>query len=763
MSRRPSPSCLAALVLLLVGAPPRESFADGTGHVEPQGGTSLLSKLGLNVGRNLVYAADPDDRLRGVERLAALGTPEAIEALLESMEGGSALARDPIARLAVVRALAPFADRADVRAFLVREMMDAGARRDVTSGVGALVRETAALALARRGDPESERALASAASLRGPAGESARAALIAVPPRVLDELLFERAAEPEKDDVAMDRADPRLAPPSPRSPKPRDADKKKKQPDHGKKKKKAERDPPGDDDREEKKPDAKPKKQPKALTGAVMAFLGDLGDLRALPQIRVELDRADRPSRAAAALALAKLGDMSVAKVVKPWLDENDPRFVLAAAEVLVVLGDPAAPSAVKKVLDKEQVRGPALRLAYELGARELAEPLEKLLPSLELPDQIRAVMAIGRAGDAARLDKLVIDPKLAPAAVSALVSCPSADAARVVEKGLSDPQPARRRAFLRAAIGRAIVSREVADGLKRALDEASRSRDVSDVEAFALGSVALGRTSVEDVLALAKRAEPGRATALVAGAAKGALVRGDEALAAIASELVAIDPEAPTDRQVAAGVALLSDRGADAIAFDKLRELCESGGPLAALAARALPRRADASMNRRLVALLGGSDPAVRAGIALGLARSAEHAAVSWLADAYEREDDERVRRAIVTSLARRTEAQRKRPLEIARALDPDPEVRALAAAGLSGSSLPSAATNGGVDPNAATFFVVARADGPSRAQAVDWILPSGIALPVVTAGDGGLLLPGAPWGKSSIVLPRVRSREDR
>lgn len=719
--------------------------------------------MGLNVGRNLVYAADPDERLRGVERLAALGTPEAIEALLESMEGGSALARDPIARLAVVRALGPFADRADVRAFLVREMMDAGARRDVTSGLGALVRDTAALALARRGDPDAERVLANAASLRGPAGESARAALIAVPPRVLDDLLFERAAEPEKEDAAVERPDRRPPPPSSRGPKSRESARKNKQADNNKKKKAERESPPDDEERDKKKTAGKPKKQPKALTGAVMTFLGDLGDLRALPQIRVELDRADRPSRAAAALALAKLGDMSVAKMVKPWLDENDPRFVLAAAEVLVVLGDPAAPAAVKKVLEKEPVRGAALRLAYDLGARELADPLEKLLPSLELADQIRAVMAMGRSGAAAKLDKLVVDPKLAPAAVSALVTCPSRDATNLVDKGLSDPQPARRRAFLRAAIGRAVVMAEKADGLNRALDEASKSSDVSDAEVFALGAVALGRMSVEDVLALAKRAGAGRATALIAGASKGALVRGDDALAALAPELVSIDPEAPTDRQVAAGVALLSDRGADAIAFDKLRELTESGGPLAALAARALPRRSDASMNRRLVALLGGSDPAVRAGIALGLARSSEHAAVTWLANAYAREDDERVRRAIVAALAQRTEPQRKRPLELARELDPDAEVRALAAAGLAGSKLPSAATNGGLDPHAATFFIVARADGTSRAGAVDWILPSGIALPLVTAGDGGLLLPGAPWGKSSIVLPRVRSREDR
>jgi hypothetical protein len=85
----------------------------------------------------------------------------------------------------------PYADRAEVRTFLMREMMDAGARRDVTSGLAALVRDTAALALARKGDLDSVKALMTAAALRGPAGDAARAAMVAAPPRRLEQLLFE--------------------------------------------------------------------------------------------------------------------------------------------------------------------------------------------------------------------------------------------------------------------------------------------------------------------------------------------------------------------------------------------------------------------------------------------------------------------------------------------------------------------------------------------------------------------------------------------
>src|SRR5207237_10317111 len=111
-----------------------------------------------------------------------------------------------------------------------------------------------------------------------------------------------------------------------------------------------------------------------------------------------------------------------------------------------------------------------------------------------------------------------------------------------------------------------------------------------------------------------------------------------------------------------------------------------ESGGPLAPLAARALPTRDDEALRGRLKRLLEGSDPVVRAHLALGLGRDPEPSAVSLLTNAYRFEEDPQVRRAIIRALSLRTEVQRAAVLTLARDLDPDDDVRALARSALDG-----------------------------------------------------------------------------
>lgn len=730
------------------------------------GGTPLSSLLGLTVARNLVYSPDPNERLRAVDRLASLGSPEAIEALLEATESGSPLGRDPTARLAVVRALAPFADRREVRSFLIREMMDAGARRDVTSSTAALVRSTAALALARKGDDNAIKALTTAGALRGPAGDAARAAMVAVPPAVIDMILFEPLPEDidagEDDEVLKARREDGASKTKGRDDVIEDVEPPKVA---GKGKVEADHEGRG------KRRDAGAALRPKArtlrpLNAPVIHFLGDLGDVRAIRALREELDRSDRPTRAAAALALAKIGDASVASVARSWLDEKDARFALAGADVLVALGDAGAPAAVKRMLDKEAVRSQAVRLAYELASPETVEPLAKLIPTLDAPDQIRAVMALGRAGACPKLVAWIGDARLGPAAVTALAMCPAESASAEIEKGLGSKAPDRRRAFVRVAVLRALALADEPSSLRASLDDLSVSKDPSDVELASVGRVALGAASMNEVLAEAKGKSDALALAIVAGAARGGLARNTDELAPLAKELEDADPEALTERQIAAGVALLSTKAADSLSFLKLLQLAESGGALASLAARALPRRADESMKGRLLALLSGTDPSVRVGVAQGLAESPHKAAVSWLANAYVREDDVHVRRALVASLVRRSELQRTRPLELARDLDPDPEVRALAAAGLSASpslsgggprTIPASVELGGLDPSLVAYFAVAGSDGSASARAVRAVLPSGIALPMVTAADGALLTPGIPFGKASLEIVTV------
>jgi len=107
--RRP----LAALALLLALAPgvavaqPRLSLAGPRTAIERRELGPFHVLFGVPAAQHLLQADDAMTRIRGVERLGSLGTPEAIDALVDAMEQGSIVARDPRAWLTAVRVLAP--------------------------------------------------------------------------------------------------------------------------------------------------------------------------------------------------------------------------------------------------------------------------------------------------------------------------------------------------------------------------------------------------------------------------------------------------------------------------------------------------------------------------------------------------------------------------------------------------------------------------------------------------------------------------------
>jgi cellulose synthase operon protein C len=725
--RRTGVGCLiAAASLAVAGQASAQAISGGPTSPLPAGG-SLLDRTAVAKGRELLYGPFEEDRRRGVERLAASGTPQAVDALLEAFETGSVVARDLDARLLAVRLLHDHARRADVRKFLVRELAEGAARRDPALGVSALLRQSAALALARAGDPESLNALVTAAAQRGPAGEAARAALVAVPPVDLDRVLFEPPPE-ENEDEPPPGGEPEPFPGEEgRKPRP----------------KKAPAAKSTAKEKPRKDPKAAQERTPRVLSQPLISLLGDLGDVRAIPPLRAEIGGSRPPSRAAAAaaVALAKLGDTGVATLVLPWLDESEPRVVAAAAEVLVILGHPKAPPAVAKALKDAVTRPMALELAGDLASPELAAPVAKLLPALEGEEAARAVMALARMGAAAEVAKLVEHETLGPAAISALGQSAAAASAQAIEAGLTDAKPARRRAFVRAAIIRALVLAEEVPGLETALASFAKSRDASDHETAAFGYVALGKTSAKEALG----AKP--SLAIVAGAARGALVRGEDELEAFVPIFAAIDAEKPSAIATAAGVVLLSREASDRVPFQKLLRLAENGGPLAPLAARALPRRDDGTARARVRALLEGTDPAVRAAVALGLGEATDPSSASVLAERYGLEEDEPARCAIVRALSARTEVQRERVLKMAAAIDPDGDVRRFAKVGLRDRR---AGRDGQLERGLASMIRVET--GGAAPPALRLVLPSGLALPVVPAPDGGLLLGGLPFGRSSL-----------
>ena len=116
-------------------------------------------------------------------------------------------------------------------------------------------------------------------------------------------------------------------------------------------------------------------------------------------------------------------------------------------------------------------------------------------------------------------------------------------------------------------------------------------------------------------------------------------------------------------------------------------------------------------------------------------------------IAERYDLEEDERVRRAIVRALSARTEVQRERVLRMAAAVDPDGDVRRFAKMGLQKRR---DIRESAFEPGLASMTRVET--GGASPPALRLVLPSGLALPVVPASDGGLLLGGIPFGRSSL-----------
>ncbi|WP_438023734.1 HEAT repeat domain-containing protein [Sorangium sp. So ce233] len=688
---------------------PRAEDGGAPSAVEP-GATPLRGSLGVPVAQRLLASSDPEARLRGIERLGAIGTEEAVSALLAALEQGAPGARDPRARLAAVRTLAPHAARDSVRQLLSRELSEGGApARSAASPLGELLRGTAALALARSGDRRALGALLNAIVQGGAAGEAAARALRAYPPASLQLLLGSR----------------------------------------------------------------------KRLEPALVAFLGELGDLRAIGALRPMLEGGDRAAQVAAARALARLGDEAALAKARAWLRSPEPGLLEATAEILVHLGAPEAPDAVAALLGSERARLEGLRLAELAPSERLVPALARALPLLPEDARPRAVAAMGRAGgaEAARqLRGLVARPELATAAAFALATTPGAEARAAVAEMIEGARAAKdadlRRLGLRAGVVRGLVLGDAPEALEgRLLAALAAPRGSSERAVGVFGAVALGLRDAGEVVGACSPAACDRAA--VHAAARGALARGERALAALAplfAELAAAgggdaaggDDAAPDAAAISAGVALLAAPRGGAVATSRLAALAEAGGPLAPLAARALAARDDEVIRGRLKRLLEGSDPVVRAHVALGLGSDPMPDSVSLLARAYRFEDDPAVRRAIVRGLSRRAEVQRTRALLAARDLDPDEGVRALARAAL--SDVPRASTSRALDaprPALATGVVwvaivpndrSAAASASSRPARL--VRPDGVAVPVVADPDGVLLVPGVPPGVSSVLL---------
>jgi HEAT repeat protein len=679
--------------------------------------TGLRARFGTEIGMRLAGSLDPDERLRGIERVAATHTPEAL-ALLERAVGavgpGAADARpaldglartDPRALLVIVRALATWLDREDARAalasivtaptlaFSVRPTPsdDPGADEATGGARVLLARQQAAIALAESGNLLALDALIVAAKGAGPGQVPALDALAIHPPA--QPLLAGAGAG-----ISW-------------------------------------------------------------TTPATIALAASIGDLRSLDSLEGTASEGDPALRAAALAALGLAGDWRVLDAARSALHDPDARVRVGATGALVRLGARDAPRAVEALAGDDTTAIDALNLAQWVqddGVTKAAAARAAAAADPEL--RALAVTALGRQEGplaVAALAALVADAAIQGDAACALARSPSAAAMAAVEKMASAAGPMRRLAA-RAYLVRRLVRGERSEPLEALLRKLAASKDVPDRALGVHALVALGQTPVASAL---DDPDPRvrRAAALGAIGQFGAPSRN-----ALLTHAMTENDE--VTRHVLA-IGLLGGDPDAVMPTTELLNRARGGGPDAPLAAQVLAQRGDERYASQVDALLASPDPLLRAHAARGLGSSAARDAVGRLAAIYATEADVEVRRAVVDALSARTGEDAEAParqnaLWLAARLDPDRAVRWTASRALS----PRATVPGHPSSPEVSWLRLAPAEGATLPQNLDATLvtSNGLALPIAFDEDGYALVVGVAPGEARVRLaPRPPAYE--
>ena len=696
--------------------PTPRARAAGSPAAAPVPPTDLRSRFGLEIALRMVRSSDADERLRGLERVAALHTPEALTVLEHAAGSGlagrfdpraqvdGAARSDPRALLVVVRGLAPFIDRESARealesvlggptpAFAPRRAAapNPDPAADEAEGLARvqLARRQAALALAGSGETQALEALVAAARAGGPAQAPALDALAMHPPSTA--LLG---------GVAL-------------------------------------------------------------TTPGMIALATEAGDLRSLGAILGAMRASDPALRAAALVALGTMGDGRALEPARESINDKDPRVRLAAADALARLGAPDAGKVLETLVADDATVRDALRIAEQVRDEVVTKAAAaRAAASADLEVQEGAVAVLGQQTDATAviaLATLTADVRLQGDAADALARSPSAAAMAAIEA--LGGAPATRRLAGRAYFVRRAARGERSPRLDALLTTLAASSDPRDRVVGVEALVAEGERSLEAALA-----DPDPRVRCAAAMGSRALPpegRTQALLSRLSSEA-----DGATRQMLEAALADV-DPGS-AMPTLALAERAQQGGPDAPLAALALARRADDELKGVVDALLASRDPWIRAHVARGLAESTAADAVGRLSQAYLWEADGRVRRALVSALAhRRADAAaplRREALDLAARLDPDRVVQSIARMALAGAPPPHGAPSRDV---AWLRLVAPGGDGAATAEEMTGALldADGLAWPVAFDPDGYALVPGLPAGEASLRLaPRVPPYDPR
>jgi HEAT repeat protein len=701
------------------------------------GPNGLLGHFGVNVAVRLMRSDDADDRLRGLERAAAMHTAEGL-ALLEraARVGGpggldprlpdEGIARkDPRALLATVHGLAAWMENEGARSVLaeiVRAPNDslwtrpgAATSRDPGSAwtralAGgdadgrrvALARQEAAIALASSGNPIALEALV-AASRSG--GEEQEAALVAL------------SVHPPTDPSVLGGV--------------------------------------------------------ALTTPGTIAMAVQAGDLRALDAILGILRASDPVLRAAALEALAAAGDTRAAEVARGSLHDDDARVRVAAAGALSRLSLPDAAPAVEALIGDDATALDGLRMAQIVQGEGITKAAAaRAAASADPALRGAAIAALGRqnAPSAVRaLVAFVMAPADQADAIAALARSPSPVALEALQEmadtrreGLArstagapdglEPAAVSRRLAARAYFVRRFVRGDRSRPLDALLESLAVSRDPRDRAVGMQALVALDERRVDAALS-----DPD--PRVRRAGAMGALGHRDAHTAEALAARGATEPDEATRRVLALGWEQPS--GSDEVPTSVLSERAIAGGPDAPVAAFALARRSDETLAPQVDALMGSRDPLLRAEAARGLGLSRADDAAGRLTRAYPWEADPRVRRAIVGALALRaargaagTQAAREGVLDLAARLDPDPVARWTAQTAIARSPASPHAANADVREIAWIRLIAAEGAAPALDRTALVADAAGRAVPIVFDDEGFALVPGISPGEARLRL---------
>lgn len=691
---------VAAAQPIRVPSRPASAGSETKTEAPAEGTSSLRKRVGMDRAAQLLDASG-DASLRGIARLASLGTPEAISLLARRANDPTT----PREALAIARALAPYADRDGARLGLLRLL---GSRppiehdddeseededdeesprpprnedddaRDV-DGRSDLARRIAALALALTQDMRAVESLYGLAVGEGPARDAARFALVASPPK--SPAFYELAR--------------------------------------------------------------------KKMSVETARLLGRIGDLRAIDPLLEAATTGDVDRRVAAIGALAALGDTRALELARRAVTSTDLRLREAGARAIVALGAEERVGVVARLVEDPATFALGATLAHDVHHPEITKRLaERTRAETDPGARSLAIAALGRSPDpnaAAALATRMTDPSAGYEAALALARSPAPNATSQLVDGMNGPA--------RALAARAWIVRSLLRHERRAdADERTfalvRSTNPTERSIGAFARVALAGDSAGAFLS-SNDARVRRA-ALLATLARPQAVDHDALLAHRA------DPDAFVRALLVARLAGANDRVDDGLTTTELARRADAGGPDALAAVEAVARRTNEALETTVERWLASDDPQVRAHAARGLGAASYPRATGWLADLFADEPDTDVRRAIVAALAARTAdakaSARREALEAAR-LDPDAAVARTARAAL--ANLPPRSDDPAPGGEVAWIRLVS-SDGakPDRTFSGVVVGSDGVAVPVVFDDDGHALVAGLPPGPYRLVL---------